>query len=229
MRVLFGAWCAVFVWALAASAQAGAVLPFISEIHYDNSGADRGEFVAVTAAAGTDLSGWQLVLYNGATGAPYEALELTGVVTGESSWGELGRAATGLQNAEEAVALVSPAQAVVDFVAYEGLFAVVDGVAAGSTPRLLPQAEGAMTPQGYSLQRSGGLDDWLWELLPATRGRLNEGLIVAPVASVQRVPVPAVILLWLLAPLVWTMARRPDPGPSRATRWPVLNRGASMA
>ena len=86
-----------------------------------------------------------------------------------------------------------------------------------------------MTPQGYSLQRSGGLDDWLWELLPATRGRLNEGLIVAPVASVQRVPVPAVILLWLLAPLVWAMARRPGAGPSRATRWPVLNRDASMA
>lgn len=229
MRVLRGAWCAVSVWAVAASAQAGAILPFISEIHYDNSGADRGEFVAVTAAVGTDLSGWQLVLYNGATGAPYDTLELTGMVGGDSSWGELDRVAPGLQNAEEAVALVSPARAVVDFVAYEGLFTVVDGVAAGSIPRLLPKAEGSGTPQGYSLQRTGGLEDWLWDLWPATPGRLNEGLNVAPVASVQQVPVPAVILLWLLAPVVWTMARRTDSGPGRTVMRPTLNRGASMA
>ena len=38
---------------------------FISEFHYDNAAADEGEFVEVTAPAGTDLTGWSIVLYNG--------------------------------------------------------------------------------------------------------------------------------------------------------------------
>ena len=42
---------------------------FISEFHYDNAGADAGEFVEVTAPAGTDLTGWSIVLYNGTGGA----------------------------------------------------------------------------------------------------------------------------------------------------------------
>ena len=42
---------------------------FISEIHYDNVGADAGEAVEVFGPAGTDLTGWSIVLYNGANGA----------------------------------------------------------------------------------------------------------------------------------------------------------------
>lgn len=39
---------------------------FINEIHYDNIGSDVGEFVEVAGPAGTSLTGWSIVLYNGA-------------------------------------------------------------------------------------------------------------------------------------------------------------------
>ncbi len=39
--------------------------PFISEIHYDNVGADQGEAVEIEAPAGFDLTGWKIVRYNG--------------------------------------------------------------------------------------------------------------------------------------------------------------------
>ena len=44
----------------------------ISEIHYDNAGTDAGEAIEVSAPAGTDLTGWQIVLYNGTGGASYD-------------------------------------------------------------------------------------------------------------------------------------------------------------
>ena len=43
----------------------------ISEIHYDNAGDDAGEAIEVTGPAGTDLTGWSLVRYNGSNGAVY--------------------------------------------------------------------------------------------------------------------------------------------------------------
>src|SRR5580765_6132693 len=72
--------------ALVASIVSGAAAPrvravqapgdiFISELHYDNAGTDLGEFVEITAPAGTDLSGWALVRYNGA--APAAAIVYT--------------------------------------------------------------------------------------------------------------------------------------------------------
>ena len=38
---------------------------FINEIHYDNDGTDVGEFIEIAGPAGTSLSGWKIVLYNG--------------------------------------------------------------------------------------------------------------------------------------------------------------------
>lgn len=53
---------------------------FINEIHYDNEGADTGEAIEVAAPAGTNLDGWQLLLYNGSNGSTYNALDLSGTV-----------------------------------------------------------------------------------------------------------------------------------------------------
>ena len=63
--------------ALAADAPA---TPFISEIHYDNAGTDSGEAIEVEAPAGSDLTGWQIVLYNGNNGAAYGTRTLGGAV-----------------------------------------------------------------------------------------------------------------------------------------------------
>lgn len=51
---------------------------FINEIHYDNTGTDAGEAVEIAGPAGTDLSGWSIVLYNGSGGAVYTTTALGG-------------------------------------------------------------------------------------------------------------------------------------------------------
>ena len=53
---------------------------FINEIHYDNTGTDTGEAIEVAGPAGTDLSGWSLVLYNGSNGNTYSTTNLSGVL-----------------------------------------------------------------------------------------------------------------------------------------------------
>ena len=50
---------------------------WINEFHYDNNGTDTGEFVEIAATAGTDLTGWSLVRYNGANGQSYSSPAVT--------------------------------------------------------------------------------------------------------------------------------------------------------
>ncbi len=52
----------------------------INEIHYDNNGVDSGEAVEVEGAAGTPMSGYLVVLYNGSGGAAYNTQALTGAL-----------------------------------------------------------------------------------------------------------------------------------------------------
>ena len=52
----------------------------INEIHYDNAGTDAGEAIEVEGPAGTDLTGFTLVLYNGTNGAMYNTRALSGVL-----------------------------------------------------------------------------------------------------------------------------------------------------
>ncbi len=52
---------------------------FINEFHYDNAGTDVGEGVEIVAPAGTDLSGYQISLYNGTNGSVYEDIILDGI------------------------------------------------------------------------------------------------------------------------------------------------------
>jgi hypothetical protein len=44
---------------------------FINEIHYDNAGTDVGEGVEIAGTAGTDLTGWSIIPYNGNGGVSY--------------------------------------------------------------------------------------------------------------------------------------------------------------
>ncbi|MFC7407160.1 ExeM/NucH family extracellular endonuclease [Georgenia alba] len=126
---------------------------FLSEIHYDNAGTDTGEAVEVEAPAGTDLSGWSLVFYNGNDGAPYATASLApvpeaGVVVVEHE---------GIQNgAPDGVALVDDAGTVVELLSYEGELTAVGGPADGMTSTDIGVAEGSSTPAGQSLQRVDG-------------------------------------------------------------------------
>ena len=63
-----------------AASAAEPTVPGISEIHYDNVGADTGEALEIEAPVGFDLTGWQIVLYNGNGGAVYNTRTLAGAV-----------------------------------------------------------------------------------------------------------------------------------------------------
>lgn len=140
----------------AAAALADDGPPFISEIHYDNAGTDTGEAIEVQAPAGTDLTGWQIVLYNGANGAVYHTRTLSGAVPAAGVV-----VATyptdGVQNgAPDGVALVTPGGAVAEFLSYEGTLTAAGGPAAGTTSTDIGVAETASTPVGHSLQKVDG-------------------------------------------------------------------------
>lgn len=206
MKRYKGAWCALLLL-LSSSGSASWISPFISEIHYDNSGADRDEFVAVTAPSDLDITDWQLVLYNGSTGRAYgDQLVQTMTSAGGSAWIEMAWMISGLQNGPDAVALVSDLGQLIDFIAYEGAFAATDGAAAGSVARLLPLVEGGSTIAGDSLQRVAGPEQWEWVVAAASPGNLNAGL--AGLATRQSVASPGVMAMILLGVFGLALLRR---------------------
>lgn len=167
-RTLIGCTAAlglVSVGLVAAPAGAATETPFISEIHYDNTGTDSGEAVEVQAAAGTDLTGWTLVRYNGANGAPYTtpvaSQALGGVVASGDPSGDGVRVETypanGLQNGSpDGIALVDPSGAVVQFLSYEGVMTGVGGPADGLQSTDIGVSQSGNEPVGASLQLVDG-------------------------------------------------------------------------
>ena len=85
---------------------------FVNELHYDNAGTDSGELIEVAGPAGTDLSGWSLVLYNGSNGSAYNTRELSGTIPDQSGgYGTVDFPIAGLQNGSpDGVALVNGTQ-----------------------------------------------------------------------------------------------------------------------
>ena len=53
---------------------------FINEIHYDNTGTDTGEAIEIAGPAGTNITGWDIVLYNGSGGSAYDTIALSGPI-----------------------------------------------------------------------------------------------------------------------------------------------------
>jgi hypothetical protein len=138
-------------------AQTSSHMAFINELHYDNSGADSGEFVELAGLAGTSLSGWQVVLYN-QDGTTYgTSISLSGTLPDQQNgMGTLSFSTSGLQNGpSDALALVNAASAVVEFLSYEGTVTAAEGVASGQTSVDMGVAESSATPAGHSLQRTG--------------------------------------------------------------------------
>ncbi len=83
---------------------------YINEIHYDNTGGDVDEMVEVAGPAGTDLTDWDIVLYNGNGGVTYGTVSLGGILPDqEAGIGTLAFAAVGLQNGSpDGLALIAP-------------------------------------------------------------------------------------------------------------------------
>ncbi len=130
----------------------------ISEIHYDNTGADVGEQVEISGPAGTDVTGWKLIPYNGAGGASYSpSVTFSGTIPATcGARGVLLGAITGLQNGSpDGIALVNASNQVVEFLSYEGTFTATNGAAVGLVSVDIGVAEAGTEPVGQSLARSG--------------------------------------------------------------------------
>ena len=154
---------------------------FINEFHYDNTGTDTGEAIEVAGPAGTDLTGWDLVLYNGSNGLSYTTIALSGALASQQGgYGTASFAAVGLQNgAPDGFALVDAGNTVVQFLSYEGSFTALDGPANGITSTSVGVSQGGSGAVGNSLQLTGSgttYGDFTWAAEQAnTFGSPNTG------------------------------------------------------
>ena len=133
---------------------------WINEFHYDDSGSgDTNEFIEVAGAAGTDLTGWSIIHYNGNGGTEISTLNLSGTIDDEGGTGfgalffdgEPG----GFQNGNDGFALVDGGGTVIEFISYEGSFDATAGPASGMTAVDIGAGieETNSTNPGESLQR----------------------------------------------------------------------------
>jgi VCBS repeat-containing protein len=146
--------------AVEVAAAGPAITPRINEIHYDNAGADIGEFIEVRVAAGADVSGLSVEFLNGSNGSLYWTVALSGTPTGtDGTFDYYVLPIAGIQNGSpDGVALIQDGT-VLEFLSYEGTFTAAEGTAAGLTSTDIGVAESFSTPAGRSLQRGDG-DDW---------------------------------------------------------------------
>lgn len=173
---------------------------FINEIHYDNTGTDSGEAIEIAGPAGTDLSGWRIVRYNGfdpAAATVYSSPAATEILSG--SIPDLGGTgygvivincpSNGLQNgANDGIALVNAANQVVQFLSYEGPITAAGGPAAGLTSTDIGASQSGTEPVGSSiqLQGSGGsYQDFSWVETEGSNsfGAINAGQTLVSTAS----------------------------------------------
>ena len=150
--------------------------PFISEIHYDNTGTDVGEFVEVQLPPGTSSAGLAVVLHNGSGGVSYTPLLIFPSVTAPAGASAVVSAdAAGMQNGSpDGLALVQDGT-VLEFLSYEGTFTASDGPAAGLTSTDIKVSEAGSEPPGLSLSRRFDAEgDGAWYApAPSTRGTVN--------------------------------------------------------
>jgi len=165
---------------------------FINEFHYDNTGTDENEGFEIAGPAGTLLSDYEVVLYNGGSGMPYGGtLRLSGTIPNQAGGaGAVWFAVTGIQNDRDGMVLVYwPTATVVQRISYEGSFTAVGGVADGQVLPDIGVAESSSTPATHSLQLTGTgtqLSHFKWTApRSASRGSLNAGqtILTAPACS----------------------------------------------
>ncbi|MFM5949522.1 MAG: Calx-beta domain-containing protein, partial [Novosphingobium sp.] len=140
---------------------------FFNEFHYDNSSTDVGERIEVAGVAGTDLTGWTIVLYNGGNGQSYATINLSGTIANQDDgFGTLSFNAVGMQNgAPDGFALVDNFGRVLQFLSYEGTMTATNGPANGLTSIDVGVAEEPAPGAGLSLQLIGtgsSAGDFTW-------------------------------------------------------------------
>lgn len=160
---------------------------FVNEIHYDNAGTDANEGIEIVGLAGTDLTGWQVVPYNGNGGTSYSPIALSGAIPAScGSYGVISVPIPSIQNgAPDGVALIDSAGQVVQFLSYEGIFTATNGPASGLASADIGVNEDGSGAASDSLQLVGvgtQYGDFAWQPdAPASFGACNSGqTLVAP-------------------------------------------------
>lgn len=175
---------------------------WINEFHYDNASTDTGEFVEVAGLAGIDLSGYEILLYNGNGGALYDTINLSGIFDDEGAgFGALSFDAPGMQNGSPDALALFDGSAVLQFLSYEGSFIAVGGAADGLTSTDIGISEGSSTPAGASLQLVGTgnkHEDFTWSgPSTASPGSINNGQTFTPTSVPESLPSGFVAALFL--------------------------------
>jgi len=166
---------------------------FINEIHYDNSGADKNEFIEVMGLSNLLLDNWSIALYNGLNGKIYDTINLTGTFSDQvNGYGFLSFFHSGIQNGSpDGLALIDSTGVAKQFLSYEGSFIATDGAANGMTSTSMGIAEPPSSSEDYSLQLSGTgnkYQDFTWVHEQATVNSLNVGQRLTPVNTVNEPP-----------------------------------------
>jgi hypothetical protein len=163
------------VYCLGDSASVSSQNVWINEFHYDNTGADIGEFVEIAGEAGVDLNGYVLLFTNGGNGAVYNSLNLSGIIPDEGSgFGAISFSlAFGFQNGGGAgegdgLALIGPGNTIIQNLSYEGSYVINEpgSVLNGTTTTNININEPGNTPVGQSLQllgTGGTFLDFTWQ------------------------------------------------------------------
>ncbi len=165
---------------------AGGDTAFINEFHYDDTGADQGEFVEIVLgpAFNGSIDGLSLHFYNGANSSVYlsrsfstDDLDQT-LPSGHRIYSQ---AVSGIQNGgPDGIALVHNGN-VLQFLSYEGRFTANNGPASGMSSVNIGVSQSSPPAAGVgSLGLSGegaGSDDFTWTRFAGafSRGAPNQG------------------------------------------------------
>jgi nitrous oxidase accessory protein NosD len=138
---------------------------WINEVHYDNDGADTGEFleIVIENPGSYALSDFKVVRYNGADQLEDETETVDNLTEGgtQGNYTLYTWSPSSLQNGSpDGVALCyqgSPVSSggVAQFLSYEGTFTAADECASGQTSVDIGESEGGSTAIGESLQLTG--------------------------------------------------------------------------
>jgi len=156
---------------------------WINEIHYNNIGTDIGEAIEIAGEAGTDLTDYEIVLYNGTNGNTYgSTVSLNGTLTDETNgYGFQSFPTSPIQNGTpDGIALIKISTGnTIQFLSYGGAFTANSGPAAGRVSVDIGVSQTGGAPVGTSLQLVGtGREyvDFTWsEDVTETFNAVNSG------------------------------------------------------
>ncbi len=179
-------------------------VPWINEIHYDNTGTDVDEFVEIAAPESlVELASVRLTLYNGGDGKTYGSSHLLSTFTPGAlveGFRFYSKLIPGMQNGAPDGMSLDIGGEVTQFLSYEGSFAATAGPAAGLFSVDLGVAEPDTSPLGGALALTGSGSsgsDFLWSYTGgATPGGLNPGQAVVPEPETYALFCAGGLVLW---------------------------------